>query len=489
MGMPIEEPIALVKEDVQINPQLLTDQINTDNRTEVKVLEKRKQLLQYNVQATKAAYYPTLSLTGNYAWQGFGPKFPIGPGKSQGVYWSDYASVDQAKIQLETLEQDLKDTKLNMSLDYRNAKATTGKQSWMLLKIRKLTWSLRNSTETIPVAITNMVWQTLTELLDAENGLVTSKILPNSLFRLQSCRSGVTKQQLDQSRLQLKNAKNTLQQSNIKVGDSNVRTLISGYINKKSVEPGAVVAPGTPLFDIVNVSRLKLQVTVNESEVAKLRVGDQINRIYILIKNFQAELHLLLRSRNASLNIPYRNYSNNNPNNELRAGYGISIHHYRLTHRLSLHSNVDFLPERKTRDGSTISDLSGKYKNVEELSNLVIAVKDGAQIRLSDVAFVEDAQKDAEKVARIDRKPAILLQVVKQSDANAVEIELPKDASVEKTNFMTQKAEDYLSKKSEVVKMNTTVGQQVMVSVELRQTAYKSEIDVNPVDKDKEADK
>lgn len=42
MGMPIEEPIALVKEDVQINPQLLTDQINTDNRTEVKVLEKKK---------------------------------------------------------------------------------------------------------------------------------------------------------------------------------------------------------------------------------------------------------------------------------------------------------------------------------------------------------------------------------------------------------------------------------------------------------------
>lgn len=83
MGMPIEEPIALVKEDVQINPQLLTDQINTDNRTEVKVLEKRKQLLQYNVQATKAAYYPTLSLVGNYAWQGLGAKFPIGNGKSK----------------------------------------------------------------------------------------------------------------------------------------------------------------------------------------------------------------------------------------------------------------------------------------------------------------------------------------------------------------------------------------------------------------------
>ncbi len=50
MGMPIEEPIALVKEDVQINPQLLTDQINTDNRTEVKVLEKKKTIA--SVQCT-----------------------------------------------------------------------------------------------------------------------------------------------------------------------------------------------------------------------------------------------------------------------------------------------------------------------------------------------------------------------------------------------------------------------------------------------------
>ncbi|MDP1013629.1 efflux RND transporter permease subunit, partial [Klebsiella pneumoniae] len=81
---------------------------------------------------------------------------------------------------------------------------------------------------------------------------------------------------------------------------------------------------------------------------------------------------------------------------------------------------------------STIIRLSGKYKNVEELANLVIAVKDGAQIRLSDVAFVEDAQKDAEKVARIDRKPAILLQVVKQSDANAVEVSELTKQTIEK---------------------------------------------------------
>ncbi|WP_454060449.1 TolC family protein [Elizabethkingia ursingii] len=200
MGMPIEEPISLVKEDVQINPQLLTDQINTDNRTEVRVLEKKKQLLQYNVKATQAAYYPTLSLIGNYAWQGFGPKFPIGPGKSQGVYWSDYASVglslnipifngfltkskvDQAKIQLETLEQDLKDTKLNMSLDYRNAKAQMENS---LDAIKNQTANMELAQTVLDNTRSNYQYglATLTELLDAENALVQAKNnYSNSLY-------------------------------------------------------------------------------------------------------------------------------------------------------------------------------------------------------------------------------------------------------------------------------------------------------------------
>ncbi|AQX07639.1 TolC family protein [Elizabethkingia ursingii] len=200
MGMPIEEPISLVKEDVQINPQLLTDQINTDNRTEVRVLEKKKQLLQYNVKATQAAYYPTLSLIGNYAWQGFGPKFPIGPGKSQGVYWSDYASVglslnipifngfltkskvDQAKIQLETLEQDLKDTKLSMSLDYRNAKAQMENS---LDAIKNQTANMELAQTVLDNTRSNYQYglATLTELLDAENALVQAKNnYSNSLY-------------------------------------------------------------------------------------------------------------------------------------------------------------------------------------------------------------------------------------------------------------------------------------------------------------------
>lgn len=100
--------------------------------------------------------------------------------------------------------------------------------------------------------------------------------------------------------------------------------------------------------------------------------------------------------------------------------YGLSV---AQVQQVILSSNLDFpTGSAKSRESSTIIRLSGKYKSIEELSNLVISDNNGAQVRLRDVAFVEDSQKDVEKVARIDMKPAILFQVIKQSDANAVEV-------------------------------------------------------------------
>ncbi|MDB5119020.1 MAG: acriflavin resistance protein [Sphingobacteriales bacterium] len=89
-----------------------------------------------------------------------------------------------------------------------------------------------------------------------------------------------------------------------------------------------------------------------------------------------------------------------------------------------LGSNLDFpTGSVRTEDQDILIRLAGKYKTVEDLRNLVVSTaKSGAQIRLSDIADVQDAQKDVEKLARVDRKSAIALQVIKQSDANAVKV-------------------------------------------------------------------
>jgi RND family efflux transporter MFP subunit len=84
---------------------------------------------------------------------------------------------------------------------------------------------------------------------------------------------GVTQQQLDQSKLALENAQARVAQARIRVSDANIKSSINGIVNKRYIEPGAVVNPGTQLFELVDVSRLKLAITVNETQVANLKVG------------------------------------------------------------------------------------------------------------------------------------------------------------------------------------------------------------------------
>jgi len=101
-------------------------------------------------------------------------------------------------------------------------------------------------------------------------------------------------------------------------------------------------------------------------------------------------------------------------------GYGLSVPQVQ---QAILTSNLDFpTGSVKTRENSTIIRLSGKYKSVNELNNLVISSNNGIQVRLSEVAFVQDSQKEVEKIARVNQSSAIIVQVVKQSDANAVAV-------------------------------------------------------------------
>lgn len=138
---------------------------------------------------------------------------------------------------------------------------------------------------------------------------------------------GVTKQQLDQAKLALTNAKSNLTQANINVGDTKVKAPISGFINKKYIEPGSILAgmPATALFDIVNVSKLKLVVTVNENQVASLKVGNTINVTASVYpdKTFSGKITFIASKADESLNFPVEIEITNNSNNDLKAGmYG-----------------------------------------------------------------------------------------------------------------------------------------------------------------------
>ncbi|WP_312765130.1 efflux RND transporter permease subunit [Epilithonimonas sp.] len=119
-------------------------------------------------------------------------------------------------------------------------------------------------------------------------------------------------------------------------------------------------------------------------------------------------------------------------------GYGLAISDVQ---QAILSSNLDFpTGALKTRTSRSTIRLSGKYRDVQEMNNLVVSNKDGAQVRLSDIATVFDTQKDVEKVARYNQNSTILMQVKKQSDANAVSVSELVKKTIEQVqdNYKTQ---------------------------------------------------
>lgn len=87
-------------------------------------------------------------------------------------------------------------------------------------------------------------------------------------------------------------------------------------------------------------------------------------------------------------------------------------------------ANLDF-PTGSLKDGKTNTAirLSGKLKSVDEIRSLVLmTMPNGTQIRLSDIADVVETAADVNSLARVNGKEAILINIFKQENANAIEL-------------------------------------------------------------------
>src|SRR5690606_39184128 len=99
-------------------------------------------------------------------------------------------------------------------------------------------------------------------------------------------------------------------------------------------------------------------------------------------------------------------------------GYGLSILQAR---QIIEASNLDFpTGSVKTRDNATLIRLVGKYATVDELRNLVISEKEGVQIRLKDVADVQDTQHERHTIDRFEKEHEILIHVMTHTDTKDI---------------------------------------------------------------------
>lgn len=194
MGMPIQTPITIPDVAFEtIQPKAVpNDTIHVSRRTEMLALETQQTLLNYNKQATKSAGLPTVSIGGNYSYNGLGNNFPVFKGQSKGVNWFDVASVNlslripifnggatkarvaQSDIAIRRLNEDITNTRLALNLAYENAK-TQINNSIITLNAQKENRELAEQVYFNTQNNYNNGLAPLTDLLNAENSLTEAQ--------------------------------------------------------------------------------------------------------------------------------------------------------------------------------------------------------------------------------------------------------------------------------------------------------------------------
>ena len=196
MGMDIATPIEIPQSQLDnIKPEDISerdDSLDITQRTEYRVLKKQDELYQYNRDAYKAEYYPTLSLSAAHSLNGVSEKFVIFRGKKTNGYWFNYGNVSlnlhvplfngfatrarvrEANISIEKNNEDIRNTTLSLNLAYENAKT----------QIRNSIITLNNQKDNVQLAQEiffntqnnyNNGLAPLTDLLDSENSLTQAQ--------------------------------------------------------------------------------------------------------------------------------------------------------------------------------------------------------------------------------------------------------------------------------------------------------------------------
>ena len=191
IGMPMSEEIELPEQT--FDPAILPDQTaDFSERTEVKIMNKQIELLEWKRKASEAEYYPTATLTANYGFLGQGKKMPWFYGKEHGVFWSDLSSIalninvpifngfatkskiELNKIEIEKAQADLRETQLGLDLEHKNA-TTQLENNFTMIAMQEENVMLAENVLSNTRSNYQHGLATLNDIVDAERDLTEAK--------------------------------------------------------------------------------------------------------------------------------------------------------------------------------------------------------------------------------------------------------------------------------------------------------------------------
>lgn len=250
------------------------------------------------------------------------------------------------------------------------------------------------------------------ELLQAQHvsALANYETAMRSLVRYEKASSGggVSELQLDNYRLNLKNAESQLKQLTKQIKLSRIEAPFAGTITLKDVEVGSVVG-SAPIARVTDLSRLKLEIDVPEKEIKMFREGDAMSIVTDAYPEliFKGTIQYVAERADDAHNYSVKILiDNSDPAKQLKAGmYGtasLSNGHQKSTiivPRTALLGSAKnpqvFLIDGQVAKLTSIKTGAGNGKSVEVIAGIKAGdiVVTGGQINLSDGTKVEITRK------------------------------------------------------------------------------------------------
>ena len=141
----------------------------------------------------------------------------------------------------------------------------------------------------------------------------------------------ISTQQVEDARLGEKKSETDVITLRKQLDNATVKSPIPGTITKRFIETGSLVMPGTPVAEIVDVSRLKFIANVAESEVVRISAGQKVMLTSSLFPGIEYKgtvLSVGVKADDAK-RFPVEIELTNDPKNPLKAGmFGTALFSY-----------------------------------------------------------------------------------------------------------------------------------------------------------------
>ena len=147
----------------------------------------------------------------------------------------------------------------------------------------------------------------------------------NTLKRYEAAPTGVTQLQMDNARTQVLTSQAQIEELNKQIKQYTIKAPFTGVITARNFDLGTIVSPGNPMATLIDISTLKLEVSVPEKYIPQFKNGMEMNVKTDVYPDavFKGIVNYVASDADASHNYTVKFLVANNAQTPLRSGmYG-----------------------------------------------------------------------------------------------------------------------------------------------------------------------